>query len=156
MLISLDQRLRGCRFPNKEIQAYLPNKTLKQISDKRRCLYEKYTSSVENNELHDEVPREVRATHVQQQIVETAVNMNQTGKNAIYNYIDSIEISAQSKFMEVEVLLKTTWKNSKDDPDALPLLLDKIINEKIVPKLLKIKVNNKNKNKRNNNKSTIL
>lgn len=37
-LIELNTRFKNARFPNKEIQQYLPGKTLKQISDKRRDL----------------------------------------------------------------------------------------------------------------------
>lgn len=55
MLRRLNERYKDARFPNKELQRCFPDKTLKQISDKRRCVYDRESRNIES--LHDPLPK---------------------------------------------------------------------------------------------------
>lgn len=148
LLVSLDERFKDSRFPNKEIKAYFPNKTLKQISDKRRCLGNKIVSNLDNVDSYGEGVQGTSGTQVEQSEISgelgSQLNIDEVWRNTIYNYIESIKIPSQSKLANIEASLKTVWTNDRQNPDILFPLLDKIINEEIVPKLLKINVKYKN------------
>lgn len=158
LLISLDERFRGARFPNKEIKAYFPNKTLKQISDKRRCLGNKIASNLDNINPPCEDIQGSSNIQVEESIsfieAESHLNIDESWKHTMYNYIESIKIPSHSKLVDIEVSLKNMWTNNRENPDVLFPLLDKIIDEDVVPKLLNINIKNKkdNDNNRKDNK----
>ena len=150
LLMSLEERFKKSRFPNKEIQIFLPNKTLKQISDKRRGLYEKGLLNINRN-VSQETEQNLDVTQQEQSVPSVEENTNteneRVWRDSINKYIESIKIPLHSKFVDLEVSLKTLWKNNKGNPDVLFPLLDKFTNEEIVHKLLDVDTKDKNNKK---------
>lgn len=161
LLILLDKKFREARFPNKEIKAYFPNKTLKQISDKRRCLNNKIAPDLDKIDPPCKDEQGSNDTQVEQNVslieVNSQLNMDESWKNIMYNYIGLIKMPSSSKLVNIETSLKNVWINNRENPDILFPLLDKIIDKEIVPKLLNItakdKKNNNNEDKKNCNKN---
>lgn len=149
LLMKLNDRFKNSRFPNKEIQRYIPHKTLKQISDKRRCL--SVEPSEEDRSSQENQPELVVAVEVNNTAVDVSDRENrdmetqEAWKVAMQAFIESIRVPAESKLVNLENSLREIWRENTGNLDRFSELIDAFIAEQLVPVLTSTNVKSKTK-----------
>lgn len=139
-LIALNERYKSARFPNKEIQKYFPDKTMKQISDKRRGLLEAQINRADHME-GDEQEGEAASTPSQQAenvMSQTHRLQEEEGvwRNKIVEHVESIEIHPDSDLFNVGVKLRDDIRDMTKSKIDLFNAIDKLIEEDLTHVLL--------------------
>lgn len=138
LLITLDRRFRNSRYPNVEIQAYLPNKTYRQIGEKRRRIPRdapepepesesdtesgevSSSTSSEEGEYHDAEEADEHQDPAHEETIRDGEDPSQTTwETAMDEHILAIELSRNNKYRESLDRLKEIWQAHKAGPQLV-------------------------------------
>lgn len=159
LLIELDTRFRSARFPNIEIQRFLPNKTADQIRNKRkdlpRLVRQHSTSSADDEGATalDDTPTSNQEEAIDYEAIEEVVIDENADEPWLENVKKTIQVEAQvSKNLEaIYSRLMEIWSTTNNDLNKLSEGIENCIATDLTPFLLKEERGNNNDNNKNNN-----